>query len=136
MTQVFLECTCPPGHAANTGQHHPECSHRNIDAQVSCSCCPEDHDHGAAANACPGNHESTACPEPPGGCRVWKGAVADAHHPLYEGGHPLLPGHQRGEPVPHCPGGHCHKDIPDCGVCRPLVVTVMPGTQITMAGAS
>lgn len=136
MTQVFIECTCPPGHALNVGQHHPECSHADIDAQLSCGCCPEDHDHAAAANACPGNHESAACPDPPGGCTVWEGATRDAQHPLYEGGHPLLPGHARGEEVPACPGGHCHKDLPDCGVCRPLIITVMPGSQVVMAGAS
>lgn len=123
MTQAFVECTCPPGHAANVGQHHPECSHANLDAQIQCSCCPEDHDHGAAANACPGNHENDACPEPRT-CRIWRGGAPDVVHPQFD----------PATGVPPCPGGHCHKDVPGCTVCRPLIVTVLPGTQIVMAG--
>lgn len=134
-TQAFLECSCPPGFIDAVGQHHGDCSHANPDAALICApgsgCCPESHDHAAAANACPGNHADTACPEEAGKCGVWRGAVADAHHPLFEpGSHPLF----SGSTVPDCPGGHCHKDIPDCGVCRPLVITVLPGTQIAMAG--
>jgi hypothetical protein len=138
MTQAFLECTCPPGHTENVGAHHPECSHRDIDAAVTCppgsDCCQQDHDHAAAANACHGGHEDP-CPEPPGKCRAWNTATADARHPLYEGGHPLLGAdHQPGDDIPDCPGGHCHKDVRGCGVCRPLVITILPGTTITPAG--
>lgn len=136
MTQAFLECTCPPGHPENVGAHHPECSHYNIDANITCppgtDCCQENHDHGTAANACPGGHDDAACPEDPGRCRVWRGAIADAFHPEFNpGSHPLF----SGEEVPPCPGGHCHKDVPGCTVCRPLVITILPGTTITPAGA-
>jgi hypothetical protein len=135
MQQAFLECSCPPGHTQNVGAHHPECSHRDIDAAIQCGCCPADHDHAAAANACPGGHEDAGCPVP-GNCTLWKGATADAAHPLYEGGHPLLgPYHRLADGIPPCPGGHCHKDVPGCTVCRPLIITVMPGTTITMAQA-
>ena len=29
----------------------------NPDAALSCGCCPEDHDHAAAANSCDGSHK-------------------------------------------------------------------------------
>lgn len=129
MTQVFLECACPPGHLEALGSHHDECSHSNLDANLTCApgsdCCAEEHDHAAAANACPGGHDDVACPEPAGQCAVWRGAIADAHHPLFEAGsHPLF----HGKSVPDCPGGHCHQDIKDCTVCRPLVITMLPGS--------
>jgi hypothetical protein len=135
-SQVFLECSCPPGHVANVGQHHPECSHSNLDASLVCppdsGCCSENHDHAAAANACPGGHDDAPCPEPTGKCRVWRGAIADAFHPAFEpGSHPLFSGAE----VPSCPGGHCHKDVPGCTVCRPLVITMLPGSaEITPVG--
>ena len=129
MTQVFLECTCPAGFVAATGGHQPGCSHSDVDRLVRCppeadGCCQEDHDHAAAANACPGGHDDP-CPHPAGACAVWKGATADTLHPLHDG-----------DPAGPCPGGHCHKDIEGCGVCRPLVITMMPGTTIALAGAS
>jgi hypothetical protein len=83
------------------------------------------------ANSCHGQHEDVPCPDEPGKCRVWKGAIADAHHPLFEAGsHPLFSGAK----PPPCPGGHCHVSIPDCAVCRPLTITMLPGTQVTLAG--
>ncbi|SRR6266571_7178695 len=98
MTQAFLECTCPPGWLAAAGQHQPGCTHANPDANLACppgsSCCQQDHDHAAAANACPGGHGD--CPEPDK-CPTWATAVADTRHP-----------HYRGEPPGPCPGGHCH----------------------------
>lgn len=142
MTQAFLECSCPPGFVSSTGFHHGDCVLANPDANVTCdpasthpNCCHEDHDHAAAANACPGGHQDAPCPEPPGQCKTWRGAVADAFHPLYEGGHPLLGGHAAGDPVPPCPGGHCHKQVSGCTVCRPLIITAPSGglTSITTA---
>jgi len=133
LTQVFLECTCPPGYVNAAGAHQPGCSHADPDAMVRCppgaaQCCQVDHDHAAAANACPGGHG--ACPEPET-CRLWKGAIADAFHPQFTGGHPLFEGT---EPPP-CPGGHCHKDIDGCTVCRPLIITMLPGgTTVALAG--
>ncbi len=133
-TQAFLECTCPPGYLAAAGEHRASCSHADLDAQVTCppgsDCCAEDHDHAAAANACAGGHDGVSCPEPDA-CAVWKGATADASHPLFDENHPLFGGNDPGG----CPGGHCHKDVKGCGVCRPLVITVLPGTQIQTAGA-
>lgn len=140
-TQAFLECTCPSGFVEAVGEHHGDCTHSDIDAAIACppgsDCCPEDHDHAAMANSCHGNHEDVACPEEDGKCRVWQGAIADAHHPMYAGAHPLLGAdHAADDRIPECPGGHCHKDIPDCAVCRPLVITVLPGSaQIIPAGA-
>lgn len=133
MAQAFAECTCPPGHPENVGAHHPECSHANPDALVRCGCCPEDHDHAAAANACPGGHDDAPCPDKKD-CRVWKGAIAEAFHPDYSGDHPVLMamGHKPGDDVPDCPGGHCHKDVKDCTVCRPLIITMVPGTVMEM----
>lgn len=136
-SQVFTDCACPPGHdAAAAGAHHDSCPHSDLDGQLACRCCPENHDHAAAANACPGGHDDAPCPEPRD-CRLWKNATVDARHPLYEGGHPLLaPGHRKGDPVPDCPGGHCHKDVPGCAICRPVTITVIPGsTTIQTAGA-
>lgn len=143
-SQAFIECTCPPGHTANVGQHHPECSHADIGANLDCGCCDGSAhpglSHDAAAIACPGGHvqdsgEDAPCPVPDD-CGVWKGATAEARHPHYRGAHPLLgDAHQPGDPVPACPGGHCHKDVPGCTVCRPITITLLPGTQIqTVAG--
>jgi len=111
----------------------------NPDAAVACdpasthpSCCHHDHDHAAMANSCAGQHDGAACPHPEGECRLWHNATADARHPLYPGGHPLLgPDHGPGDPVPPCPGGHCAKGTDGCTVCRPLVLT-MPGASPTV----
>lgn len=88
LASAYLECTCPPDYPLATAGHQGGCTHANIDASVRCGCCPEDHDHAAAANACGGDHD-----------------------------------------------GECHKDNEACGVCRPLIITAMPGTQIQMTGA-
>lgn len=78
------------------------------DAALQCSCCPQDHHHGQAANACPG----------------------------IEAGHPGVPCHQEGDGsgctlrTPHgeaCPGGHCTPGDPGCTVCRPITITPLPG---------
>lgn len=137
-TQAFLECSCPAGFIDAVGEHHGDCTHSNVDAAVICppgsDCCPRDHDHAAMANSCHGNHEAVPCPEDAGKCRVWKGAIADAYHPQFTGHHALFK-LEKDEPPPSCPGGHCHADIPDCAVCRPLVITVLPGTTVSPVGA-
>jgi hypothetical protein len=90
----------------------------NLGALVTCvpgrGCCAEAHDHDAAANACPGGHGDCPVPE---ACAAWEGATADTRHTLYDG-----------PSAGACPGGHCHKDIEGCTVCRPLVITAMPGS--------
>jgi hypothetical protein len=101
----------------------------NLGAAVSCppgsGCCDQDHDHDAAANACPDiglpfgeRHGKAPCPEPVGACVLWRNMNANARHPLYDGP----------APPEACPGGHCHKDIPECTVCRHLTITVLPGS--------
>lgn len=67
------------------------------DGALVCACCPQDHNHGHAANACPGNHEGAACPASMT-CIV------------------LTP---EGE---ECPGGHCALGVPGCLVCRPATL--------------
>jgi|GEM_PF-1519290 len=141
LTQVFLECTCPPDYLAAAAAHQPGCTHADIDAMVRCpdpaatGCCAIAHDHAAAAGSCPGiaaGHPGAPCPEP-GTCRVWRGAVADALHPASDGTHPLFTqatGAVKDGVLPPCPGGHCHKDTEGCTVCRPLIITVMPGTEL------
>lgn len=126
-TQAFLECSCPAGFVDAVGAHHGDCTHSNIDVNLICppgsDCCQIDHDHGAAANACPRDHEGAACPDEDT-CRIWRAGVPDVLHPQFD----------PATGVPPCPGGHCHKDVKGCTVCRPLVITVLPGTQITMVG--
>lgn len=76
------------------------------DALLKCGCCPENHHHGRAASACPGaggNHPGVACPTGPD-CLV----VTPAGDP--------------------CPGGHCGKDVAGCTVCRPITITLLPGS--------
>lgn len=123
LTDAYIECDGCPDSLLASGTHLDACRMTNLDLQVTCppggSCCQEDHDHGAAANACPRDH-TDPCPEP-ASCKVWAGMKAAVHPDA--------------EPPPHlahltgdCPGGHCHKDIPGCTVCRPLIITVVPGS--------
>lgn len=140
LTQAFLECSCPDGHTDATGAHMPSCAMGNPGAAVTCdpdsthpNCCHLDHDHDAVANACPGGHDDEPCPEEPGKCKVWKGAIADAFHPLHEPGtHPLFSGTE----IPPCPGGHCHKQIGSCTVCRPLIITAPSGGYTVVRAVS
>jgi hypothetical protein len=100
----YAECEMAP-QAMRCGK--PDCPHTDPDAAFdlgagsACSCCPQDHHHGKAANNCAGGH---------GGCAVVDCAV-------------LTP---VGEP---CPGGHCGLGIDGCTVCRPLTITVVPGSK-------
>jgi hypothetical protein len=124
-TSAYADCTCAAsGRRPDlAGAHTPGCPLSDLGAQVTCrpgfDCCDgSDHpdvSHDAAANACPGGHDDAACPEPKT-CKTWAGMTADTRHPQYEG-----------EPPGDCPGGHCHKDLDGCTVCRPVSVEVMPG---------
>jgi hypothetical protein len=75
---------------------------RDPDSALICppgsGCCQEDHHHGHAANACPGQHDGAACP-------------ARATCGVFEGD--------------GCAGGHCAKGVPGCTVCRPLTLTIL-----------
>lgn len=76
------------------------------DGQLACGCCPLDHHHGLAANACPGaegSHPGAACPAPEN---------CIARTPL-------------GRP---CPGEHCGLGVEGCTVCRPITITLMAGS--------
>jgi hypothetical protein len=100
--------------------------HANPDRVINCGCCPIDHDHAAAANACPGGHDGQPCPHDAGACPMWKGvqaAVASAGHT------PEKVAQTLGVPVEvlqgDCPGGHCAKGVDGCTVCRPLTITLL-----------
>ncbi len=84
--------------------------HQNPNAALTCPCCPEDHDHDAAANACTGGHETAECPAGPG-CLVLTAAGED------------------------CPGGHCAKGVDGCTVCRPVTITIPPGSGPVLSPA-
>jgi hypothetical protein len=100
-------------------------NHADPDAELTCppgsGCCEEDHHHGNAGAACPGGHG--ACPTPDR-CPVWLGM-----QPHLEGGN------VRDASAGPCPGGHCGPGVDGCTVCRPLKITVMPGS-VTMHRAT
>lgn len=75
-------------------------SGRDPDASVACGCCPQAHDHAAAANACPRGHEGQPCPHPEGKCTAVPAGQA-------------------------CPGGHCGLGVAGCTVCRPVTVIAL-----------
>jgi hypothetical protein len=143
LTSAYIDCACPPGWdpvtrghvtaaiaaiaVAAAGAPVAPCPAGDLDAAITCPpgspCCQEDHHHGEAANACPGGHAD--CPEP-GTCLVWKRTQASVHPDE------PLPRHLAGD----CPGGHCHKDLPDCTACRPLIITMVPGsTEVQLTAA-
>lgn len=70
---------------------------KDPDGAVVCGCCPEDHDHAAAANACPGGHDGQPCPLPAGACSAGEA----------------------------CQGGHCGLGVAGCTVCRPVTITAL-----------
>lgn len=143
---AVVACACDQvGHdPAAAGAHHGRCQMNNLTANVHCppeaGCCPEDHDHEAAANACPGGHGP--CPEP-GSCRLH--ASVKAHHAAMiahaEADHgPQDTWADQGltailaaaaQPPPgDCPGGHCHKDLADCTACHPVIITAGIGAAV------
>jgi hypothetical protein len=136
LEQAYLECGCPEGHVEANGSHHETCALADIYGQLPCSapgtgtCCEKDHDHQVAAE-CPGGH-TDPCPEPPGKCRLWNGLKQHV-----KGREDELTADQRAELRGECPGGHCHKDVPGCNVCHPIIITVpaASGTALKPAGA-
>jgi hypothetical protein len=135
-----VSCGCHlVGHpVAETGEHHARCQMANLTSNLACppasGCCQEDHDHEAAANACPGGHGD--CPDP-GSCalhasvRAHYRATLDAHRAHVEaGGQDRHAIEDLAEPPPSCPGGHCHVALPDCTVCHPVIITAGIGTAV------
>jgi len=112
---AYLECELT---ADGKPCGRPDCAHLDPDdafdvAVPSCGCCTADHHHGQAA-ICAGGHG--ACPTPDN-CPVWLGMQ------------PHLPdSFVRDTSAGPCPGGHCGKNVEGCAVCRPLRITVMPGS--------
>lgn len=134
-TAAYAECACPAlGHDPRATLHHDDdCPMHDLGATVVCppgsGCCDgSSHpgvSHDAAANLCPqiGKGTHGACPEP-ATCKSWYGMNDHRYQHIVNGVAP-----------PPCPGGHCHKDLPDCTICRPVTIEVLPGSvQISKAG--
>jgi hypothetical protein len=111
-TTAVIDCNCPQqvreARAAGSSLPHvDQCPmSSNLGNLLVCKsgtdCCQEDHDHDAAANACPADHSAEPCPDP-AGCGV--------------------DGHGRGEnPDAECQGGHHAKGVSGCTVCRPMTI--------------
>jgi len=133
-TSAYVDCACP-AELAGLPVHMTGCPVLDLDAQLVCppesDCCKEDHHHGQAANACPGGHDE--CPAP-AACKLH--ASVKRHHLAVAAADPDLPTGVLPDHVPEeCPGGHCDVRLDDCTVCRPLVITAMPGSaQLQPAG--
>ena len=123
-TSAYVDCACATiGHDPAVSGHHPQCQMADLGATVTCprdsGCCDGSAhpgiSHDAAANACPEVHEGHACAHPdPAACPVWANTPGDGA----------------------CPGGHHGKGVRDCTVCRPVTITVMPGsTVLQLSGA-
>jgi hypothetical protein len=105
-TQAFLDPDADPAVLADP------------DAAITCppgsGCCSADHHHGNAASACPGGHK--ACPSPDA-CPVWLGMQPHLENSSI-----------RDTSAGKCPGGHCGLGVDGCTVCRPLKITLIPGS--------
>jgi hypothetical protein len=98
---------------------HVQCPGCLTSAYLECTCPPG---HVDAAGA----HQD--------GCTH---ADVDAAVRCPEGSSCCQEDHHHGQAANACPADHdgaCHVDNPDCAVCRPLVITVMPGTTIQTVG--
>jgi len=118
------ECGCPP-ELDSLPWHHPDCKLNDIGAVVSCKCCTQDHSHDQAAMACPGlagAHAGEPCPHPD--------PVLCPAHISSTSPHAETPAHLVLDSVSaplECPGGHCGPDVKGCTVCRPVIITMLPG---------
>ena len=129
--KAFVDCKCPDGH--NPGAvagfiegvpvpvgHHGTCPMADLGGTVTCEpgsdCCKLKHSHDAAANSCRETHEGHPCAHPdPARCPVWRNTEGDGP----------------------CPGGHHGLGVQDCSVCRPVTITVMPGsTNLQLAAGA
>lgn len=124
---VYVDCTCLPG-TKPAGGHNPLCAMTDLGSNLQChpdgDCCQEDHSHDQAANACPGiaagGHPGEPCPAPnPDRCLVYSGGYSAARD--------LAP-EQRVRRTGTCPGGHCGFGVKGCTICRPITITLLPGS--------
>jgi hypothetical protein len=136
-TSAYLDCTCPASFdPASAGMHLAGvCVLADPDGAVICAegsddprCCHDDHDHAAQANGCPGGHGD--CPEP-ATCALHRSVKA--HHAAMMAAAAEANGDRAAmvlppEPPDDCPGGHCHWELDECTVCRPLIIAAMPGS--------
>jgi hypothetical protein len=124
-TSAYIDCI--PGCDQVVGAHIAGCPMSDPAASITCradsDCCKTDHDHQAAADNCPADHSDHPCPDEPGKCGVHLGMQMWAHD------EDTLPDHLQGD----CPGGHHGLGVQDCSVCRPLVITVPPGSTVIQA---
>jgi hypothetical protein len=128
-TSSYVDCTCPP-EMDNVAGHLSGCPLLAPGDSVVCpptsDCCKIPHSH--EVTSCPADHADHPCPFPRN-CGLWTPIVAH-HARLRAIGHP-----DALSPPEDCPGGHHGYGVQDCGVCRPVVVTLMPGSvQLQRAG--
>jgi hypothetical protein len=115
-TMSFVNCECPPGHDqhAHIGSahpadrrfgHHDQCLMGDLGATVDCACCDGSSHPGLS-------HDMAAHLGHPNmhAAQLARAVTADGdldHEPDHDGEH--------------------GRDNPDCAVCRPVTITVMPG---------
>jgi hypothetical protein len=131
------DCSCPP-ELAELPFHLPACKLADIGAVVTCppdsGCCQLPHSHDANAMTCPGltggiGHPGEPCPHPdPVTCPAHVSSTSPmagtpAHLYVPEGAKRAL----SREPLA-CPGGHCGLGVKGCTICRPVTITMLPGT--------
>lgn len=123
---AYVDCTCPPA-SKPAGGHHPFCALTDLGSNVQCDpdsgCCQKSHSHDAAANACPGiaagGHPGAPCPDEGSRCLVYSGGHSAAQD--------LAP-EARVRRAGKCTGGHCGPGVTGCTICRPVTITLLPGS--------
>ena len=126
---AYVDCTCEiiaPGTKPPDG-HLALCPLTDLGSNVLCDpesgCCQESHSHDAAANACPGivagGHPGAPCPDEGKRCLVYSGGHSAARD---------LDPEVRVRRAGKCPGGHCGPGVEGCTICRPVTITLLPGS--------
>lgn len=126
-----LHVICENGHWAVTGNHENpgfalECPPGEGCCEIPHShgtgCLPDCrqaiHDHDLAASSCPGQHPGQPCPSPEN-CPVYAGGFVTSSEIADDFSGPMTKG--------TCPGGHCGSGVAGCTVCRPVIITALPG---------
>ena len=122
---AYVDCTCPP-ETKPAGGHHPLCPLTDLGSNVLCDpdsgCCQAEHSHDLNAMSCPGitagGHPGAPCPAA-GRCLVHSGG----HSAARDLG-PEVQVRRSGK----CPGGHCGFGVEGCTICRPVTITLLPGS--------